>query len=95
MDEDFGNKTDRHDKTPHRELSSKNVRLHCCNIWFPSQSPWSFDNALNKSYECLFSVVQSTAGVSPGRIYSAWEEHLVNRELLEGSYREQEESRIH
>lgn len=62
-----------------RNLTFGDVRLHCCNIWFPSQSSFSFDDAFGNSYECIFSVVQSTAGISPSKIYSEWEEQLFKR----------------
>jgi hypothetical protein len=54
------------------------VRLHCYNVWYASQLPWLAEEA-SKTEDCVFSVVQSTSGVSPGAVLSLYEEHFKSK----------------
>ncbi len=50
----------------------KQVRLHCFNVWYAEQLPWQAARALRPECNCLFSVVQSSTGVSPGHVLAQW-----------------------
>eukprot|EP01041_Mallomonas_annulata_P009798 gene9798-20386_t len=57
--------------TPVRAHTSS-VRLHCHDIWFAAQLPWNASAARDPTCPCLFSVVQSSTGVSTGSLLSQW-----------------------
>ena len=49
------------------------TRLHCNDVWYIDQLPWSPLNAVpgTTKWKCIFSVVQSSTGVSPSTIHKA------------------------
>lgn len=51
---------------------SDSLKLHCNDVWYREQLPWHSATAkdADASSPCLFSVVQSSTGVSPGSIYN-------------------------
>ena len=64
--------------------SSYPTKLHHHNVWFPKDIPWKPTVSTLSFYNILFSVVQSTSGVSPSSTYSTWlkfiEENNENKE---------------
>jgi hypothetical protein len=46
--------------------------LHCNNVWFSSQLPWNYQEAANNR-ACLFSVIQSSSGLSVNTLYSQYQ----------------------
>lgn len=55
------------------QLSEPVTELHCHNVWFASQLPWRADLAAEAN-NCLFSVIQSTTGVSPSSVLRAFKD---------------------
>jgi hypothetical protein len=55
-------------------MQDPSLKLHCHDIWFSSQLPWDFEAAHNS--ECLFSVIQSSAGISPNTIWAQLKSHI-------------------
>lgn len=51
------------------------TRLHCYNVWYPEQLPWLAEQAVRDT-QCLFSVIQSSTGVSPRLIYEQYLYHI-------------------
>lgn len=60
-----------HIHTPETE----EIYLHCHNVWFVEQLPWSVE-AAKHNQSCLFSVVQSTTNVSPNFILQQYQQHF-------------------
>lgn len=52
------------------------VRLHCHNVWFAGHLPWPAEEA-SRAADCLFSVVQSTTGVSPSAVLSLYKRYFL------------------
>ena len=52
----------------HEPQQEDELMLHCHDVWFAGQLPWDATAAYNSN--CLFSVVQSSTGVSPSKIWS-------------------------
>jgi hypothetical protein len=58
------------------DVGESNVQLHCYDVWYKEQLPWRADlamgscnyNSSSSTNCCLFSVVQSSTGVSPGKV---------------------------
>jgi hypothetical protein len=55
----------------HVREQERQVYLHCSNIWYKGELPWKHRSAFANS-SCLFSVVQSTTGVSPGQVLKGY-----------------------
>jgi hypothetical protein len=45
--------------------------LHCQNVWFREHLPWNYRKAMTNQ-SCLFSVVQSNTGASPGTLLNQY-----------------------
>lgn len=52
----------------HLDEVQMGVKLHCHNVWYAHQLPWPAEEALSDQ-SCIFSVVQSSTGVSPGALF--------------------------
>ena len=93
------NKNEKNEKNEKKEKNDKNdisenrlesrsssypTKLHHHNVWFPKDIPWKPTVSTLSFYNILFSVVQSTSGVSPSSTYSTWlkfiEENNENNE---------------
>ncbi len=64
----------------HIKEQDHNMYLHCSNIWYKAQLPWDYESAFANS-TCLFSVVQSTTGVSPNAVLKGYvngSHHIVH-----------------
>jgi hypothetical protein len=63
-----------------RDLAGESPRLlHCYNVWYAAQLPWPAEEA-SRAANCMFSVVQSSTGVSPGSILHMYEKNFVAME---------------
>lgn len=60
---------------------NKSSRLHCFDVWYPSQLPWQAYNALSDSCDCLFSVVQSSSGADPNDLLLLWRNNSNRMEI--------------
>ena len=45
-------------------------------VWYADQLPWQAHRALDQDNNCLFSVIQSSTGVSPGLVHNQWMNHI-------------------
>lgn len=63
------------------QLLEPSTELHCHNVWFASQLPWRADLAAEAKH-CLFSVIQSTTGVSPSSVLKAYKHSCDKTELV-------------
>lgn len=58
------------------DRAAESPRLHCYNVWYVAQLPWPAEEA-SRAANCMFSVVQSSTGVSPGTILRMYERYFV------------------
>ena len=61
---------------PEMSSSSNPTRLHHNNVWFPTDVPWKPERSSESVYNTLFSVVQSTSGVSPSSTHFIWSKFI-------------------
>ena len=57
-------------------IDNNGVRLHCYNVWFAGQLPWQAGRA-KLARNCLFSVVQSTSGVSSSAVLKLYNQYFL------------------
>jgi hypothetical protein len=51
--------------------------LHCNNVWYQDQLPWQAAEAA-AAHNCLFSVVQSSTGVSPSVVLKQYNKYFTS-----------------
>lgn len=60
----------------HIREESHGIFLHCHNVWFVEQLPWSSDLAFRNT-SCLFSVVQSTTGIASNILLQQYQDSSI------------------
>lgn len=57
--------------------------LHCYDIWLKTHHPWDAYHAL-RNQTCVFSVVQSSKGISTNTLYKQYMEALSKTKAFNG-----------
>ena len=65
-------------KSKRNNVTHNNTRLHCNNVWFPTDLPWLPVSGIDQRIICLFSVIQSSSLLEPSNIHSLWLKHFKN-----------------
>ncbi len=60
---------------PYLHVPQITLSLHCHDVWYAESLPWDAAAALRDS--CLFSVVQSSTGISPSKVLAQLRQHAL------------------